>query len=84
MIIPDQKKAASLILSRMKDGMPKSMPVKNEVTPTADDDPLMIAAQDVMQAFHDKSCADLMTSLKAFIQLCDDDSETEPSDDSEG
>lgn len=78
MIIHDKKKVTSLILSRMKDGIEKRMPVKSEVEVQADDDhPLTIAAQDVMQAFHDKSVLSLKASLCAFIDLHTQEEATE-------
>ena len=61
-----------LILARMKDGAEKQMSVKNEAEmhPSKDDEPLTIAAQDMMQAFHDKSVLGLRDALRAFIDLC--------------
>ena len=78
MIIPDTKKATTVILSRMKDGMSKDQPMKNEAAgPDAGIDPgLMAATQDIMQAFHEKSMHGLCEGLKSFID------QYEPSDES--
>ncbi len=78
MIIPQKKISVVHILSRMKDGMEKRMPVKPEVemNPSDDDKPLMIAAQDIMQAFNDKSVISLCSSLCAFIDLYNGEEET--------
>jgi hypothetical protein len=83
MIIPDAKKATSVILSRLgKDGAPnKEMPIKNEADgpEMPSDEGLTAAAQDMMQAFHDKSIHGLVSGMKAFI----DQYEPSDSDDQE-
>jgi len=75
MIFPDAKKAATVILSRSKgEGDNTSMPVKSEVNMDGDDSAgLTAAAEDIMQAFHDKSVEGLKSALKAFVSQCDDD-----------
>jgi hypothetical protein len=72
-IIPDSKRATTLILSRLSNGKRAEMPVNPEVEahPDPNDEPLTIAAQDVMQAFNDKSILKLRDAMKAFFDLCD-------------
>lgn len=84
MIIPDRKKAVSVILSKMGgDGAEKSQEVKNETPGDDTQGALRAITEDVMQAFHDKSIEGLMSSLKAFCTEVDsqgDDDSGEPED----
>lgn len=83
MIFPDPKKSATMLLSKMnKDGESKEMEVAPESDLPGTDMGLKSAAEDVMQAIHDKSPHDLMVGLKSFFDMCDSDTEEE--DDEEG
>lgn len=71
MIIPDAKKRAMVILSKLR---PDGSTSDQEVKPEAVDDTqegLMSAAEDIMQAIQDKSPQGLMTALRAFLDQCE-------------
>jgi hypothetical protein len=72
MIIPEKKKITTLILSKMKDGAESRMPIANqaEANPEADQ-PLTVAAQDIMLAIKDNKIIDLKNALKAFFDIHD-------------
>ena len=79
MIIPDKKKAVSVILARMNPGgKEKQQEVKSEAPMNDDDAALESIAQDIMQAIKDGSAQDLVMALKAF------DAECERSEDGDG
>jgi hypothetical protein len=71
MIIPDRKKAVTMILSKLNDTKTgeetPGVPMKNEQTLVAADQPLHAIAQDAISAFERKSPADLTSALKAFF-----------------
>jgi hypothetical protein len=72
MIITDKKKTASLILSKMgTNGSEKSQSIKPEEEMNDSDGALKAIAEDMLQAFSDKSAHDLMESMKAFIAELD-------------
>ncbi|HNJ37813.1 MAG TPA: hypothetical protein PL071_07325 [Nitrosomonas sp.] len=77
MIIPDNKKTVSIILSKMKPGGGES---RQDVVPEQaiddKDEALKAIAEDMIKAFEDKSAMDLVSALKAFwhqIQLMDEE-----------
>lgn len=70
MIMSDnKKKAVSVILSRIKpDGTTEDGPsMKPEENMDSGDEALRAIAEDIMQAFHNKSTNDLMEGLRAFF-----------------
>lgn len=70
MIIPDAKKAATVILGKI--GKPSLGPaVKPEEMTDPKEEGLKTAAEDVLTAIHEKSAAGLMTALRAFFDQCD-------------
>lgn len=77
MIIPDNKKTVSIILSKMKPGGGESrqeMPQEQAIDDK--DEALKAIAEDMIKAFEDKSALDLVSALKAFwhqIQLMDEE-----------
>lgn len=77
MIIPDNKKTVSIILSKMKPGGDESrQEVKPEQALDEKDEALKAIAEDMLQAFEQKSAMDLVMALKAFwhqIQLMDEE-----------
>ena len=77
MIIPDKKKATTIILSRLKSGTPQNMPVKPETDAheKPEDEPLAIAAQDLLQAINDKSVMGVKEALRSFMDLIQSDDE---------
>lgn len=69
MIIPDKKKALTVIMSRMGQGASdKSQEIKNEVPIDEKMGSLKAIAEDMIQAFHDKSPMALVDSLQAFLR----------------
>lgn len=67
MIIGDQKKNVSVILSKLKpSGAEESAPVKSE-DDMGDHSPLKIIAEDMMLAFKNDSIAGLQDALDALI-----------------
>lgn len=73
MIFPDPKKSATMILSKLSanGGPDKMQDVKKEVELDPAMDGLKSAAEDIMQAFSDKSPHDLMQALKSFVAMVD-------------
>lgn len=67
MIIPDRRKAATLILSRLG----SQAPVAPQAEVSQDDAPLRAIAEDLLVAFEKKSVMDIVDSLKAFIAATD-------------
>lgn len=69
MIIPDGKKTATIILSRMKpSGQEALSSEKSEEELSSSDSSLKVIAEDLLQAFQEGSAHDLMMGLKAFMQ----------------
>lgn len=67
MIIPDNKKTVSIILSKMKPGGRESrQEVKPEQAIDDKDETLKAIAEEMLKAFEDKSAMDLVSALKAF------------------
>lgn len=68
MIIPDRKKAVSVILSKMKPhGMAEGGEVKDEAPVDAKDGALKAIAEDMLMAVEQKSPMDLVNALQAFM-----------------
>lgn len=82
MIIPDNKKTVSIILSKMKpDGGESRQEVKPEQAIDDKDETLKAIAEEMLKAFEDKSAMDLVSALKAFwnqIQLADEEQDEQP------
>lgn len=79
MIIPDKRKAVSVILARHNtDGVQDMAQMKSEHEINDGDANLKSIAEDMIRAFEQKSAHDLMRSLSAFIsQSSDSDDEGE-------
>lgn len=77
MIIPDKKKAVTVILSKLRpDGSETRQDVLPEDEMDENDSDLKAIAEDMLHAYESKSASDLVTALKAFIScMKDDDSE---------
>lgn len=68
MIFPDHKKAAGMILAKMRDGEIRPGPEKKpEMATDPHEQSLNAIAEDMMQAFHEKSASGLSGAMKAFI-----------------
>lgn len=68
MIIPDKKKVATVILSRMgQNGQEQRTPAKPEDEIGEGDQALKSIADQILLAFENKSSHDLMLGLKAFF-----------------
>jgi hypothetical protein len=68
MIIPDHKKVATIILSRMgKDGAEKSMDAPPEESMEDGKEGLDSAAEEMMMAMHSKSSVDFRKALCSFL-----------------
>lgn len=69
MIFPDNKKAAAMILARIKPegDVSSGGPKKPEMASQPNEESLRAICEDIMQAFHEKSSVGLMSGLKAFI-----------------
>jgi hypothetical protein len=82
MIIPDNKKTVSIILSKMKPGGGESrQEVKPEQAIDDKDETLKAIAEEMLKAFEDKSAMDLVSALKAFwnqIQISDEEQDEQP------
>ena len=82
MIIPDNKKTVSIILSKMKPvGGESRQEVKPEQAIDDKDETLKAIAEEMLKAFEDKSAMDLVSALKAFwnqIQLADEEQDEQP------
>ncbi len=82
MIIPDNKKTVSIILSKMKPGGEESrQEVKPEQAIDDKDETLKAIAEEMLKAFEDKSAMDLVSALKAFwnqIQISDEEQDEQP------
>lgn len=70
MIIPDSRKAASVILSRMDKPGP-DIEVKDEEEIDPSDEGLKTAAEEAMAAIKGGSAHDLMVALRSFFEQCD-------------
>lgn len=73
MIIPEKKKAVSVILSKFKpDGSERTpdIEVKPEEEINEHDESLKAIAEDIMSAVESKSAHDLLVALRAFISEC--------------
>lgn len=70
MFLPDKKKAVSVILSRMNGGKSKDLEKKPEesIDSGIKDDAFTTFAEDMMQAFQDKSVMGLAEVLESFFQ----------------
>lgn len=72
MIIPDKKKAATVIVSHMKDGGmvdgPGLLPEEELDAPMA---ALKSTAEEIMSAINGASAHDLTVALKSFFEQCD-------------
>lgn len=70
MFLPDKKKAVTMILSRMKNGVSKDLEKKPEesVDSGVKDDAFGSFAEDMMQAFQDKSVMGLAEVLESFFE----------------
>lgn len=69
MLLPDRKKEATVILSKMTpEGEEKSQEVKNEVMIDENEEALKAISEDMLQAFNDKSAAGVMSAMRAFIE----------------
>lgn len=69
MIIPDRKKAVTVILSKMRgDGSEKSQEVKSEESLDPHNEALKTISEDILQAISDKSAMDLSTALSALVR----------------
>lgn len=74
MIIPDRKKAVTMILSKLHDKPEEpGVEMKNEGTTVAADEPLMAISRDAIRAFKNDSPLELMNALKAFFSQADVD-----------
>lgn len=72
MIIPDTKKAATVILSKMKsDGTSADTEVKPEENMDDSMEGYTAAAEDILHAVETKSVQGLATALKSFFEMCD-------------
>lgn len=69
MIFPDNKKAAAMILARIKPegDISSGGPKKPETHTNPNEETLRVIAEDIMQAFHERSSSGLMGGLKAFM-----------------
>lgn len=71
MIIPDRKKAVTMILSKLNSTetgeQTPGVEMKHEESAVAADQPLHAIAQDAISAFERKSPAELTSALKAFF-----------------
>lgn len=79
MIIPDDKKAATIILAK-RDGNGKetSAPAMPEESLNPEMEGLKAVAEDIMRAINSKSAHDLSQALKAFVEMCDSDDDASP------
>lgn len=70
MFLLDKKKVVSVILSKMKDGKSKDLETKPEesVDSGIKDDAFTSFAEDMMQAFQDKSVLSLSQVLESFFE----------------
>lgn len=69
MIIPDKKKAVTVILSKLgKGGDEKSQEVKPESAMGEHQEAMKTIAEDIMQAMQDKSAMDLANALEALVR----------------
>ncbi len=71
MIIPDKRKAASIIVSKMGQDMPDDG--GGDAPDDGGDEGLKAAAEDVLSAIEGKSADALKDALKAFFQMVDKD-----------
>lgn len=78
MIIHDGKKAATMILSKMKDGSPLEAPVSSSYDSEGGDD-LKAIAEDMFMAFEKKDPALLATALQAFVTCIKEEDEEQDS-----
>lgn len=68
-IVPDKKKAVSVILSKF--GKAGETPVKPEEELNEHDGAMKAIAEDILMAIKSESAHDLMMALKAFDEECD-------------
>lgn len=68
MIISDRKKAATVILSRMKGGAESIQEAKpTETDPNDSGSALHPIAEELMQAIHSKDASSVVSALRAFL-----------------
>lgn len=68
MIFPDHKKAAGMILAKLKDGAIRPGPeVKAEAQSDPHEQGLHAIAEDMMMAMHEKSAQGIVQAMKAFM-----------------
>jgi len=70
-IIPDNKKVASVILSRMGKDESSDVPLKPEVELDPMDEGLKAAAEEALAAVKSGSAHDFMVALRSFFEQCD-------------
>lgn len=84
MMMPDdKKKRATLIIAKMKGGspdMPKEAPKSDDGAEMDSSMGYMAAAEEMMKAIESKDPKMLMSAVKAFVDMCMDES---PEDESE-
>lgn len=67
MIMPNPKKVATVIVSKMRDGHETHQEVKPEEAIDEHHEALKAIAEDIMHAMESKSAHSLATAMKAFI-----------------
>jgi hypothetical protein len=67
MIIPDSKRATTVILSRLGEKNRAPVEVKDETEIRPEDEAFRVIAEDIMQAFENKSTSELANSLRNFL-----------------